>query len=519
MENEVYAEQALLGGLMIDARGIGEVAEHVAPADFAEPGHGDLFGAMLALSERGIVPEPEALLQELNGRGDQQMVADLFRGAVSAANAIHYADLIRSAAQRRRLRGFGQRLAANDEADYAAALSELEAMANEATLHIERPPPRAELIPTADEILNAKLAPRCIVERYLFADVATLIAPGGTGKTTLLLLEAALIALGRPVHGLRVESPGWTLIVSAEDARPRLLARLTQIVRALELNEADAAVVFERVLFWDVAGRDLRLIRVNDGNIALTQLADDIVRRYRDDPPAVVVFDPLISFGASEQSVNDNEQGLITAARRIIKGLECCVRLVHHTGKAGARAIEPDQYSGRGGSALADGARMVAVLQRWNDDQPAASSIYPPPLCHPSKDASIVILHRLKMSYSPPDLPRIWIKRTGFAFESFIEPPPPSKEQMADAQADQLERFIISELKAGRRWQKTQLEACRDLNLKRDAIRSALTRLMVAGRIIQAELPRGERKGARQRYLSPPNSAELLGGIDVDQAA
>lgn len=374
------------------------------------------------------------------------------------------------------------------------------------------PPPRAALIPSGEEILSATLAPRCIVERYLFADVATLIAPGGTGKTTLLLYESVRIALGRTLHGLQVLSPGWTLIVTAEDARPRLLARLAEIVRALDLDESSAALVFESVIVWDVAGRDLRLARMRDGNVVLTALADDIAARYREDPPAVIVFDPLASFGASEQAVNDNEQALITASRRLVGALDCCVRLIHHTGKANARQATPDQYAGRGGSALADGSRMTTVLQAYD---PETSEREPPPGCVVDHRASITILHRLKLSYAPPHLPRLWVRREGFAFESFVEPPPLSKEQVADAQAEQIERFLISQFDQGRYWTMKQLEV-EDLGMSRRALRAAITRLEVAGRLVHARLPRALRHGQRRTFLCPSQRAAELGAIAAE---
>ncbi|MBK1621641.1 hypothetical protein CKO42_25255 [Lamprobacter modestohalophilus] len=244
-----------------------------------------------------------------------------------------------------------------------------------------RPPSRRVLIPSDVEIAGAALAPRCIVDRYLYADVAQVVAPGGTGKTTLLLYEAAMIALGAPLWGLRIEQPGWTLFVTAEDRRERLLARLREIVAALELSEVQRRRVFDSVLFWDLCGSSLKLTQLIQGNVVLTRLADDLGRAHRDDRPAVVTFDPLVSFGATEQAVNDNEQALITSARRIVRTLDCCVRFVHHTGQANARATTLGPHSCRGGSALADGSRMTTVLQAWNPDD--ESHRRPPPGCKP----------------------------------------------------------------------------------------------------------------------------------------
>ena len=76
-----------------------------------------------------------------------------------------------------------------------------EAQAN--PLHLggpwELPPEISE-----DEWSAARSAPDCIVENYLFADVALLIAPGSTGKTTLVLYEAVHIALGLPLSGIKI---------------------------------------------------------------------------------------------------------------------------------------------------------------------------------------------------------------------------------------------------------------------------------------------------------------------------
>ena len=418
------AERALLSGLMIEPDAVSRVVDLVSPADFSNDDHSKVFAAILALSDDGIAPEPETLMNALKDRRHRELIVSLFADATTAANATHYAKLIQAAGTRRRLRAFGSRLAEREDGTDPAELieraqAELDAMVAEGPRIETRPPSRRVLIPSDVEIAGAALAPRCIVDRYLYADVAQVVAPVGTGKTTLLLYEAAMIALGAPLWGLRIEQPGWTLFVTAEDRRERLLARLREIVAALELTEVQRRRVFDSVIFWDLCGSSLKLAQLIQGNVVLTRLADDLGRAHRDDRPAVVTFDPLVSFGASEQAVNDNEQALITSARRIVRTLDCCVRFVHHTGQANARATTLGQYSGRGGSALADGSSMTTVLQAWNPDD--ESQRRPPPGCKPDPESSLMILARAKLSYAPPNLPELWIKCTGYAFESFVE--------------------------------------------------------------------------------------------------
>ena len=270
----------------------------------------------------------------------------------------------------------------------------------EKTPPIYTPPTKAAMRIDPAELTTARLSPPCIVQDYLYCDVGTLTAPGGTGKTTLQLYEMVCIALARPLYGLDVLTPGWCLYVTAEDSRETLIARLREIMQALELTNTEQQTVIDRAMFWDVTGEQRRLIEVRDGNIELTALADEIITAYKADPPVMMIFDPVVSFGASEGLVNDNEQGLVTAGRRIVRGLGCCVRFITHTGKANARNKTTDQYTSRGGTALPDGGRMTAVMQPWHPDD--ARKLPPGLTC--SGESSISILARPKLSLRTPQL-------------------------------------------------------------------------------------------------------------------
>lgn len=378
----------------------------------------------------------------------------------------------------------------------------------------EDPPPsgvpcRRDLVVSDTELESASLTPPCIVEAHTYADLAQVVAPGGTGKTTVILYELICIALNRPVWGLKVKRPGWSLIVTAEDQRERLVARMREILEGMDLSPMERRRVQSDVIIWDVTGEQMKLAFASDGNLQLTTLADEIVEAYKGDPPVIVLFDPMVSFGVSEERVNDNEQALVTAARRIVRGLGCCVRYVHHTGKAHARDKALDQYSGRGGSALPDGSRMTFVLQTWHPDD----RLTPPPGCHPDPQSSIVILARPKLSYARPNLPLIWIKRTGYQFEHFIEYQVTPEQKIA-ARVEQLHQFLTWELSQDRRYTKNQLdESLGKLGMTRAEMREALTELQVSSRVVDRDLPTDQRQGRRKTYLHPVQSADTDGGI------
>lgn len=363
------------------------------------------------------------------------------------------------------------------------------------------PPPVDQLRFSLEDLGKANLNPRCLVERYLYADVAGFAAAGGTGKTTLAIYEAVHIALGRPLYGLRVANPGAALFVTAEDRRETFAARLREIMKAMELDDEERQRVLDRFLVWDVTGSDLRLACVTDNMIVLTGLADRIVEAYRDAPPVMVIFDPLVSFGADEGRFNANEQAIITASRRLVAGLGCCVRLIAHTGKGNARDGALDQYGFRGGSALADGSRMMVILQPWKPDQ-STGGLTPPATLARSARSSITILSRAKLSYCEPQ-PLLWIARDGWTF-SYAVDVRTSPDEARRAKREQVLTFLTDQLKAGRRYSLTSLEPMVGImSLTRNELRNAVAELKSSGSLLDVVLPKEEQHGRKQTYLCP----------------
>jgi RecA-family ATPase len=378
------------------------------------------------------------------------------------------------------------------------------------------PPPIDALLATEAEIASARLAPKCIVEDYIFADVRTVPGPCGTGKTTLLAYEAVHIVLGMLLYGLEVKSPGPVLFVTAEDPRETIIARIRCVMDALGLSDRAKAHAWARLPIWDVRGTNRRLAMLDPaGNIALTTLANEIVSAYQDANLAQIIFDPVVSFSPGERFVNDGDQALVMAGRHIVRGLDCCVCFPQHTGKINARLKTLDQYSGRNGSALPDGSRMVHVLQSWEDDDTRRTPPYGFTL---ASEETALILARPKGTYCKPQ-PRIWLKRKGYAFEHFIEI---RKDKGSDrrAYADQLYAFLTSELKQTppRLHTRTSLDAC-DI-MQREHVRAAVSDLEVSGRVIHEELPEHLKRGGRQTYLKPvPNPAGIHGGVEENPAS
>jgi RecA-family ATPase len=347
---------------------------------------------------------------------------------------------------------------------------------------------------TEAEFATAQLTPTCIVENYLFADVAVVIAPGGTGKTTLTLYEAVCIALGQPVFGLPVRKPGPVLIVTAEDSREMLVARMRAIADAMQLTPAQRDVVRRDVRISDVSGQGVKLTLVADDVVVPSPTVDDIIEQARPLAPVLISIDPAVSFGVGEARTNDAEQGLVEAARRIRAELGCCVRYVHHSGKQNARDKATDQYAGRGGSAMPDGARMVAVLHPLTSEEwtkAAGSSLL--------AGETGIVLARPKLSYAPPQ-PDILICRKGYGFQAF-NVTTRTKAEALEATCEQVLRALEHDLARERHHTQNSLQAL-DLGRTRAEIRDAVSTLLAQGRIEHENVPGKPSRGAR-KYLRP----------------
>jgi len=342
---------------------------------------------------------------------------------------------------------------------------------------------------------DARASQPPIVDCWFYEDVGCFIAPGGTGKTTLLLFQVIHIVLGRDLFGHEVLAPGPVVILTAEDSRETLVARLRLMCSQMGLSDQEVRTIREDVIITDVSGKGIKLTAVEKDVVVPSAQLDRLIVEIGLIHPSLVIIDPLVSFGVGESRVNDAEQGMIDAARRIRNTARCAVIYVHHTGKENARNKTTDQYSGRGGSALADGSRMVHVLQRISPDEwtNATGDILE------GEDAGFVFA-RPKMTWCPPQ-PDIYLKRHLYTFERYDHIGETAGAQRVNEIADdKVWQFLKAEWLAERRHTQNTLESAKVLPQK--ATRQAVQRLLAQGRITKEDAGTGGRGGAHH-FLRP----------------
>lgn len=133
----IDAEQAVLGAIMLDKEAIFNVLEHVQASDFYKEAHRAIFETLLALNDRGEPADLVTLVNALQQSGNLDKVggvpylASLANAVPTAANAVYYAKIIAEKAVLRSLIGVSTRIAQQGyegEAEVSELIDEAEKM-------------------------------------------------------------------------------------------------------------------------------------------------------------------------------------------------------------------------------------------------------------------------------------------------------------------------------------------------------------------------------------------------------
>ena len=115
----LYAEEAILGAAMLAPEHAAGIVADLTGDDFSDPRHEDVLGAIRALVDQGVLPDPVAVLGELHrtgtvpataDRGPGNLLADLVAAAPVPASAGSYRRIVAEHSLRRRVVQAAERL-------------------------------------------------------------------------------------------------------------------------------------------------------------------------------------------------------------------------------------------------------------------------------------------------------------------------------------------------------------------------------------------------------------------------
>lgn len=192
---------------------------------------------------------------------------------------------------------------------------------------------------------------------------AILSAPGGTGKSFLLLELGMSVAAGEPlIYGLAPEKAGPVRYVSFEEDEIDLHNRLAALFQTFGTLKPPTDNFFPSALEGEslplLVGRDVgRGVAVDRDAVAWLERQCEGMR--------LVILDPLSRLHEADENSNSEMKALIKILIATAKKMRCAIVVAHHTSKAAVLNGQADvQGSHRGASCIIDDPRLAMTLSK-----------------------------------------------------------------------------------------------------------------------------------------------------------
>ncbi|HEX4268888.1 MAG TPA: AAA family ATPase [Steroidobacteraceae bacterium] len=321
------AEEALLGGLLLETKAWPRIAEQVRADDFSRPDHRLIFEAIgfLAGAEKPCDAVTVSELLERDGQLDNvggfAYISSIARETPTAANVSEYAKAVAEKARLRRLSEAGAEIeeAVGNGLSSTQIIERLDRTLE--TLRVHQTPGSLQIEPASAWADRAPPAPRdWVIDGLVPAGrVTSLLGNGGIGKTLFAAQIAVHVAIGRPLFGQSV-SGGSVLGLFCEDEQEELerRARAACAGEQIELESLDRLYMLSR------DGMDNLLCTFEREQIQVTQFYRELDATIGRLKPRLTILDTAADlFGGDFMSTPQVRQFLKVA----LGGL--CVR--HHT--------------------------------------------------------------------------------------------------------------------------------------------------------------------------------------------
>lgn len=235
----------------------------------------------------------------------------------------------------------------------------------------------------------------------LKGEVTAIIAPGGTGKSTISNTIALCLACGQSLLGQALpRGPQAVWIFNLEDGADELERQIAAACAFHDISPHDCG---DRLHLDSGLVQPLCTATEDREGFALAedvycQLAETI----KDRKIATVIVDPFVSSHAVQENSNGAIDAIAKRWKRLAQETGCAVVLVHHTKKLGGREVTAED--GRGAVALRDAARVVLPLNPMGEKDAEELGIADPALRR-----SLVRVDTGKANRAPSGA-AVWIK-------------------------------------------------------------------------------------------------------------
>lgn len=200
---------------------------------------------------------------------------------------------------------------------------------------------------------------------YIRKFVSSTVAPGGIGKSSLIIAEALAIATGIPILGTQVDERTNVWMWNGEDPRDELNRRIVATATHHKISANDLA----GKLFVD-NGRETPIViaeRTRDGVVIHAPVVEQVKETIIANKIGVVVIDPFIACHRVTENDNNEIDRVVKIWASIADATGCAIELVHHVRKTNGNEVQVED--GRGAGALLAAARAARALNRMTKEE------------------------------------------------------------------------------------------------------------------------------------------------------
>lgn len=353
------AEMAVLGSMILNPSCVQEVRRIVDKDSYYIIAHSLIHQAILELPSVDLVTVKDELVNrgQLDKTGGIDYLVSLVETVPTAANAVHYANIIRKFHFQRKLVGLFSTAVKKVEtgADLNGEMPEIIDTLRASTTQEF---PKAE---AAIDLLNATIAPlEYIIEPLAARGRLTLLQgePKG-GKSCVALLSAIAGSLGIWPCGRWASSgrPHNTIFLTYEDDRKLIQERISQYL--LGMAEPFKQLLPTHLFVYCDENAPRLLLETTEGVSTLRKIIEEHQAEF-------LVIDTFSHITAADENLKKEMQPVMNALNTIARELNCSILLIHHTGKPSKdNSGKSMVYRSRGSSAIPAG--FHAILD-WGEN-------------------------------------------------------------------------------------------------------------------------------------------------------
>jgi RecA-family ATPase len=232
----------------------------------------------------------------------------------------------------------------------------------------KKEPPRRVILRPFEPFDPATLPPR----RYLYGKhyqrctVSGTIGSGGTGKTTLDIVDGIAMATGRNLTGEQPEERCRVWIHNGEDNLNELNRRIAAVCQYYSIPQSEL-----KGWLFVTSGNEMPLrIAQGCGELKIdTVLIEEITQRIVENEIDVAIFDPLVTLHSTDEKDPGKMDAVVRIFTRISDLCDCSIELAHHVRKLPYGAFELSIDDARGAGSIKDALRMVRLLNVMSKEE------------------------------------------------------------------------------------------------------------------------------------------------------